>query len=115
MGPHCNLFSRKVKISICRTDNCVKNHFYSKLRKSLRHLNKIVKKNFKKEFRELKIGALYKIIEGFEEQFKEKPIVPQEVSNYCAGNFQIIKGLKDALLLYANEKDEEGNRENTGS
>jgi hypothetical protein len=33
---------------LCRTDNCVKNHFYAKLRKSLRHLNKVIKNNFKK-------------------------------------------------------------------
>jgi len=31
-----------------RTDNCVKNHFYSKLRKAVRKLNKIIHDNFRK-------------------------------------------------------------------
>ena len=31
-----------------RTDNCVKNHFYSKLRKGLRSLNKKINKSMKK-------------------------------------------------------------------
>ena len=31
-----------VKNAIIRSDNCVKNHFYSKLRKSTRKLNKII-------------------------------------------------------------------------
>ncbi len=66
-----------------RTDNIVKNHFYSKLRKSMRKLNKIISKNFKREFKELKIGVIYKIVEGFEEQFKEKPLIDYEVSEHC--------------------------------
>ena len=49
------------KLSI-RTDNCVKNHFYSKLRKAIRKLNKIIHDNFRKEFKEIKITILYKII-----------------------------------------------------
>jgi hypothetical protein len=48
----------------------VKNYFYSKIRKALRHLNRVIKTYFKKEFKEIKIAAIYKIIEGFEEQFK---------------------------------------------
>jgi hypothetical protein len=31
-----------------RTDNCVKNHFYSKMRKGIRKLNKIIYQNYKK-------------------------------------------------------------------
>jgi hypothetical protein len=47
---------------MARTDNFVKNHFYSKLRKALRHLNKIIKLNYRREFKEIKIGTIYKII-----------------------------------------------------
>ena len=85
MGSYCSLVSRKVIFLWSRTDNIVKNHFYSKLRKSVRRLNKIIQKNFKKEFKELNIKMIYKIIEGFEEQFKENPIVEQELSEYCMG------------------------------
>ena len=45
-----------------RTDNCVKNHFYSKLRKALRKLNKVIHSNFRKEYREIRMTVLYKII-----------------------------------------------------
>jgi hypothetical protein len=45
-----------------RTDNYVKNHFYSKLRKSLRKLNKVIEENYKKTFKKFKIIDLYKII-----------------------------------------------------
>lgn len=45
-----------------RSDNCVKNHFYSKLRKSLRSINKKIHKMMRKEYREIKTAILYKII-----------------------------------------------------
>lgn len=34
-----------------RTDNCVKNHFYSNLRKAIRKLNKVIAQNFKPEIK----------------------------------------------------------------
>lgn len=34
-----------------RTDNCVKNHFYSKMRKAIRKLNKIIYQYYKKELK----------------------------------------------------------------
>jgi hypothetical protein len=36
---------------IFRTDNDVKNHFYSKIRKGLRKINKILHTHFRKEFK----------------------------------------------------------------
>ena len=59
-----------------RTDNCVKNHFYSKLRKALRKLNKAIYSHFKREFREIKMTALYKVIEATDDRLKEKPTIP---------------------------------------
>ena len=35
----------------CRTDNCVKNHFYSNFRKAIRKLNKIITENFKSQIK----------------------------------------------------------------
>jgi hypothetical protein len=52
----------KVITVLFRTDNCVKNHFYSKLRKSLRKLNKKTQKYLKKEYKDIKTATLYKII-----------------------------------------------------
>lgn len=63
-----------------RTDNCVKNHFYSKLRKALRKLNKVIHTHFRKEFREVRMTVLYKIIEATDDRFKEKPTITPETS-----------------------------------
>jgi len=49
----------------------VKNHFYSKLRKILRKLNAVVHSHLRREFRQINIGTLYKIVEATEERFKE--------------------------------------------
>lgn len=46
-----------------RSDNCVKNHFYSKIRKSARKLNKIIHEIHKEEYRPIKNCMLSKIIE----------------------------------------------------
>jgi hypothetical protein len=47
-----------------RTDNCIKNHFYSRLRKGLRKVNKLIEDYHKQEFKEFKIIDLYKVIEA---------------------------------------------------
>ena len=60
-----------------RTDNCVKNHFYSKLRKSIRKLNKVIHDSFKKEFKDIKITILYKLIEAADEKFKNSPSIDE--------------------------------------
>lgn len=44
------------------TDNTIKNHFYSRLRKSLRRLNQIIQERYKKSLREIQTKVLYKII-----------------------------------------------------
>lgn len=47
-----------------KSDNSVKNHFYSKLRKVLRKLNTIVHSYLRREFREININVIYKIVEA---------------------------------------------------
>lgn len=79
-GPSLLKISQESKfLKNFRTDNCVKNHFYSKLRKALRHLNKVIKQNFRKEFKEMKIGVIYKIIEALEDRFKESTAIDEEI------------------------------------
>lgn len=56
----------------------MKNHFYSKLRKALRKINKVINANYKKEIKEFKPNILYRVVEVAEENFKllasyEKP------------------------------------------
>lgn len=62
MGIDFEQAGRKVGLIGGRSDNCVKNHFYSKLRKSVRSINKKIHKLMRKEYREIKTAILYKII-----------------------------------------------------
>jgi hypothetical protein len=62
--------ARQVACLIYRADNCVKNHFYSKLRKAARKLNKIIEEYFASQFAELKSSTLSEIIEITESKFK---------------------------------------------
>lgn len=62
MVSDCTAHPRPVSYELFRSDNCVKNHFYSRLRKSLRKLNKVIVEQFCKDYRQIKIDLLYKII-----------------------------------------------------
>ena len=78
MGHHISKVTWKVPFLLdLRTDNCVKNHFYSKLRKSIRKLNKTIHDFFKREFKEIKITILYKLIEAADEKFKNSPSIDE--------------------------------------
>jgi hypothetical protein len=80
---HRNSPASKIQYYIFRTDNCVKNHFYSKLRKILRKLNNIIYYHFRKQYREININIVYKIVEATEEKFKEDPNCEEYVSLAC--------------------------------
>lgn len=64
MGHYCSLDKREVIFILQRTDNGVKNHFFAKLRKAMRRINKLIKDRFKKKLKEVKINVLYKIVEA---------------------------------------------------
>jgi hypothetical protein len=65
VGGHQSLARHwQVLLLFFRTDNTVKNHFYSRLRKSLRRLNKVISEKYKKSMREIRAQVLYKIIEA---------------------------------------------------
>lgn len=56
--------ARQVLLPLCRTDNSIKNHFYSTLRRSLRRLNKFVgSKNSTSLMREIKPNVLSRILD----------------------------------------------------
>ena len=63
----------------------MKNHFYSKLRKVLRKLNAVIHTYFRREFREINVNVIYKIVEATEELFKEHPACERETSLRCRG------------------------------
>ena len=55
---------RKVYLTLFRTDNAIKNHFYSTLRRSLRRLNKFLgSKNSTSLMRDIKPSVLSKILD----------------------------------------------------
>ena len=56
---------------LCRTDNHIKNHFHSKLRKGIRKLNKEIKTHFKKTIKPFKINLIYKVVEASDYRFSE--------------------------------------------
>lgn len=70
MGHHRLQTRRQVPSSLSRSDNCVKNHFYSLLRKALRKLNRIIQEHYRREIKEIKPNVLYRIVEVSEERFK---------------------------------------------
>jgi hypothetical protein len=71
-------------------DNCIKNHFYSKLRKIVRKLNTVIHGHLRREYRQINISTLYKIVEATEERFKEEPACGYSVSVACQGNRPFI-------------------------
>jgi hypothetical protein len=66
---HLASLHRQVLNLISRTDNDIKNHFYSTLRRSLRRLNKILgEKNSTSQMREIKPSVLSTIMNYLYEQ-----------------------------------------------
>lgn len=61
----------------------MKNHFYSKMRKAIRKLSKVVQIHFRKQIKEIKLNVLYKIVEATDEKFKVNPAIDEEISDRC--------------------------------
>jgi len=70
MERNLKVFSRQVSYSWFRSDNNVKNHFFSKLRLSLRQLNKVIIKLLGAK-KQIKSHILYKITSICELKFKD--------------------------------------------
>jgi hypothetical protein len=66
-----------------RTDNSVKNHFFAKLRKAMRRINRLITEARTKQLKEVKLNLLYKIIEASEERFKKNPLCTLATSTYA--------------------------------
>ena len=80
-----------------RTDNCVKNHFYSKMRKAIRKLNKIIYQYFKKEMKEIKLSVLYKIVEASDEKFKYVNTPETQISEKCGSKNILMKKSRNSI------------------
>lgn len=55
-----------------RTDNHIKNHFHSKLRRAIRKLNKEIKLHFKKSIKQFRLNLIYKVVEASDYRFSPK-------------------------------------------
>lgn len=82
-----------------RTDNSIKNHFYSTLRRSLRRINKYLgDKNSTQQVKGIKPGVLSKIFILAEKNIDDiKDEYTKKLSMAC-------KGLQDSLLEFAHSK-----------
>lgn len=62
-----------------RNDNFIKNHFFSKMRKALRRINKEILVHFGKSIKPIRESIIFKIMEITDERFKKESGVPKEI------------------------------------
>ena len=74
-----------------RTDNQIKNHFHSKLRKAVRKLNREIKQHLKKSTKLFKLNIIYRVVESSDYRFSDKLTIKEEL-------FIDFNGLKNFLL-----------------
>lgn len=70
MVSHFQEIPEQVSFILFRTENDVKNRFFSQLRMGLRHLNKAASKLMGNKFEQIKPSVLFKIISSCEEEPK---------------------------------------------
>ena len=86
-----------------RSDNCVKNHFYSKLRKSLRRLNKIIQDVLKKHL-PIRGAVLSRIMKTAESKFKNESKVDEELAEFCDSNKSNMQASKIGSLAMSSPR-----------
>lgn len=80
-----------------RTDNCIKNKFYSKLKKTLRRLNNAIKRFMGKGYGEIQQKTLYRIMEASQDSFQEQQILSEEFSHFSKSTPTSNLDLKTSL------------------
>ena len=68
MGSHRAEDGRHVTITPRSSDNSIKNHFYSLLRRALRKLNSVLQREHIREIKDFKPPILYRIVEVADEK-----------------------------------------------
>jgi len=73
-GEHGNRWALISKLIPGRTDNCVKNMLYSRLRKNLRQLNRIAHQAFHKAAKPVSITFIHRLIEVAEGAYQQPSV-----------------------------------------
>lgn len=71
----------------------------------MRRLNKIITESYRKEYREIKMALLYKIVEVTELRFKSSAKLSEDIIELCRGKIGRKLGLKNELLMLEEEKE----------
>ena len=69
----------------------MKNHFYSRLRKAVRKLNRIISDEFERSYGYVWMGSLYKILEISEGKFKNNSKYNEDLIDKCVGTFPLMQ------------------------
>lgn len=85
MGCYWSSDGRNVNSHLPSSDNAIKNHFYSLMRRALRKLNIVIAQEFPKEVKEFKPTVLYRIVEVADERTKDLSSNELEFANSSHG------------------------------
>jgi hypothetical protein len=84
----------------CRSDNAVKNHYHSKLRKALRKINCLLSSHFKNEFKSLKNNIISKVLQTAENYLAQPDSQEPTNSKLCYRKSLLNIDLKNKILNY---------------